>query len=321
METRKIEIVTPVHDRREETLQCLRSLAKAEQTGLDLHVIIVDDGSTDGTAEAVSAEFPEVEIVTGDGSLWYTAGTNRGVEAALSHDPDYVLAINNDSIFDPACISNLVNCAETHPGSVIGPLLLDWTTPHKIFQVAPRWELWSGGYRHWFRQTVWTVPGAPWEVDLIVGNCVLYPVAAIRDAGFMDEKRLPQFGDAEYTPRMKRLGWRLIIEPRARVFCKPNDLLTGFRKLSVAKKLDHLFFNRFSPYSFWRRFYGNLGGAPGRFQGIVSIPVYYLRLLVGRSTDSMWATTQHEEPLSVTFANAVIDRDKNNLPLGGDSQT
>jgi len=313
MKTRKIEIVTPVHNRREETLQCLRSLARAESSGLDLHVIIVDDGSTDGTAEAVATQFPDVEIISGDGSLWYTAGTNRGIQAALRHDPDYVLAINNDSIFDPNCISRLVECAENYPRSIVGPLLLDWSTPHKIFQVAPKWDLWRGCYRQWFRQTVWTVPDKPWEVDLIVGNCVLYPAQAISEAGLMDEKRLPQFGDAEYTPRMKRLGWRLLIEPRARVFCKPNDLLTGFRKLSLSKKLDHLFSNKFSPYSFWRRFYGNLGGAPDRIQGLVSIPIYYLRVLAGRNAESLWAATQDEDPLSATYAEAVVESDLDHI--------
>ena len=103
METRKIEIVTPVHNRREETLQCLRSLSKVETSGLSLHIVIVDDGSTDGTAEAVAAEFPKVEIVSGDGSLWYTAGTNRGIEAALRHDPDYVLAIKKSCGNDFKC--------------------------------------------------------------------------------------------------------------------------------------------------------------------------------------------------------------------------
>lgn len=109
---RKIEIVTPVHNRREETIQCLKSLGRIDRTGLQIHIIIVDDGSTDGTAELVASEFPDVEIVQGNGDLWYTAGTNRGIEAALRHDPDYILAINNDSIFDEKCILNLVQCAE-----------------------------------------------------------------------------------------------------------------------------------------------------------------------------------------------------------------
>ena len=303
----KLEIVTPVHNRREETLQCLRSLARIDKTGLQTHVIIVDDGSTDGTAEAVAADFPEVEIVKGDGSLWYTAGTNRGLTAALRRDSDYILAINNDSIFDEKCILNMIECAEKYPHSIVGPLLLNWSTPHKIFQVAPRWELLLGGYRHWFRQTVWDMPDRPWEVELIVGNCVLYPAEAVRKAGLMDEKRLVQYGDAEYTPRMRRRGWRLIIEPRARTFCKPNDPPTGFRKLPLIKKFRHFFFDPASPYSFGRRFYGSLGGAPNVIEGLIAIPIYYFRLIIGINTEGPWALRQPEEPLSKTFASSVID--------------
>ncbi len=310
MKARKLEIVTPVHNRCEETLQCLRSLARADSSGLQMHIIVVDDGSTDGTAEAVSEKFPDVEIIKGDGSLWYSAGTNRGISAALRHDPDYVLAINNDSVFDENCISNMIKCAEKYPRSIIGPLLLDWTTPHKIFQVAPRWELMRGGYRHWFRQTVWTIPERPWEVELIVGNCVLYPAQAIREGGLMDEKHLVQFADVEYTPRMRRLGWRLIIEPRARTFCKPNDLITGFRQMSFLKKLKRLLFEPTNPYSFQRRLYGNLGGAPNLLEGIISIPIYYLRAALGVGGDSSWAARHTEDPLSLTFANATLDPER-----------
>lgn len=303
----RVEIVTPVHNRRQETLQCLRSIARVDQMGLELHVIVVDDGSTDGTSDAVRAEFPEVEIVQGDGNLWYTAGTNRGIEAALKHDPDYVLAINNDSIFDRACIRNMVLCAEKHPRSVIGAVLLNWETPHQVFQVSPRWELLRGGYRHWFRQTVWTLPDRPWQVEVIVGNCVLYPAAAIREAGLMDEKRLFQYGDAEYTPRMRRLGWRLLIEPKARVFCKPNDPASGFRRLPLTSKIAKLLKDPASPYSLKRRVYTSLGGAPNRFLGLMAVPIYYGRLLVGRNQEGTWATRQDEPPLSEVFASEIVD--------------
>ncbi len=303
----KIEIITPVYNRRDETLQCLRSIARADKTGLDVHIIVVDDGSTDGMSEAVTAAFPNVEIVRGDGTLWYTAGTNRGFTAALRRDPDYILAINNDSIFDEKCLINLVNCAKKYPRSVVGGLLLNWEAPHRIFQVSPRWELLKGGFRHWNRQTVWTIPNKPWEVELIVGNCVLYPVNAIKEVGFMDEKRLPQFGDAEYTPRMRKRGWRLLVEPRARVFCKPNEIVAGFRKLSLTKQIDHLFLNRTSPYSIRRRIYGSLGGAPNLLQGMFALPVFIGRILIGRSQESSWSLTRKEPPLSQTYASAVVD--------------
>lgn len=307
MPPKKLEIVTPVHNRRDETLQCLRSIARADTTGLDIHIIVVDDGSTDGTAEAVASEFPDVEIVEGDGNLWYTAGTNRGLLAALAHEPDYILAINNDSIFDEECIVNMVECAEKHPHSVVGALLLNWETPHKIFQVSPRWEFWKGGWRHWHKQTVWTVPTKPWEVDLIVGNCVLYPAAAVKEAGLMDEKRLVQFGDAEYTPRMRRRGWRLLIEPRARVFCKPNDTPAGFRTQPVKEQAAKLLNDPSGAYSLHRRFYANLGGAPNRLQGLLATPIVYIRYFLGMNQEGEWGLKQPEAPLSETFASSVVN--------------
>jgi GT2 family glycosyltransferase len=307
MKLQRVEVVTPVHNRRAETLRCLKSIERADKTGLDLHIIVVDDGSTDGTAESIRERFPEVELVESDGTLWYTAGTNRGIEAALRHEPDFILAINNDQIFEEKCILYMVDCAMKHQRSVVGALLLNWETPHKIFQVSPRWEFWSGGYRHWHHQTVWTVPKKRWRVDAIVGNCVLYPTRAIRESGLMDEKSLVQYGDAEYTPRMRRRGWRLLIEPRARVFCKPNDMVSGFRKLRVKEQIDRVVFQSTSPYSIWRRIYMNLGGAPNKVLGLLAVPIFFFRLAIGRNIEGAWAAAQKEKPLSETFASAVID--------------
>ena len=303
----KVVIVTPVFNRREDTLRCLRSLARSVTEGFEIETIIVDDGSTDGTRDAVIAEFPEVEVIRGSGDLWYTAGTNRGLEAALRRDPDYILAINNDSIFDDKCILRLVRAAEKHPRSVIGALLLTWDTPHRVFQVAPRWELLRGGYRHWYNQTVWTVPQLPFEVELIVGNCVLYPAQAVRGVGFMDENRLAQFGDAEYTPRMRRAGWRLLIEPRARVFCRPNDPGHGFRQLPIRKQFELIFGRSTSSYSWQRRLYGSLGGAPNKLEGLLAIPIFLLRFLLGKNQEGSWALTQPEPPLSEVYRSAIVD--------------
>ncbi len=306
MKNLKIEIVTPVFNRRELTLQFLQSLSRVNREGLDIHIIIVDDGSTDGTSEVVAENFPEVEIVKGDGNLWYTGGTNRGIESALEKNPDYILCVNNDSIFDENCIKNLVECAEKNPRSVVGALLLLWDQPHRVFQVSPEWNTKLGGWHHWRKQTIWTVPQKPWQVDIIVGNCVLYPAEVIREVGLMNEKKFAQYGDAEYTPRMRKRGWKLLIEPKAKIFCKPNDVPPKLSAMSMKKLVSVLFLEPHNVHSLRRRFNMNLHGAPSKIEGLVSLAVFFGRIALGKNMEAI--SEQNEKPLSETFAHKIVGK-------------
>jgi GT2 family glycosyltransferase len=303
----RIEVVFPVHNRRELTLMCLRSLARIDSENLDVHVVMVDDGSTDGTSEAVESEFPEVEIIKADGSLWFTEGTNVGVRAALEHNPKYVLMMNDDQIFDSQFLKFMVETAEKYPRSVVGSLLLLWDTPHKLFQVSPRWETLSGGWRHWSHQTVWTVPEKPWEVGIIVGNCLLVPVEAIRECGLMDSKRFPNFGDAEYTPRLGKKGWRLLIDPRARVFCQPNNIPAKVVKMSLKEKFDALFVNLGNPHNLRRRFYSCWYSAPTPLHGLAAFFVFHIRIILKINSEATeWCERQKEKPIAEIFAHGIV---------------
>ncbi len=300
----RIEVAAAVHNRKQLTLQCLRSISRFRDDGMTVHSVIVDDGSTDGTADAIRSKFPDVEIVTGSGDLWYTEGTNTAIRAALSHDPDYVLLINDDQVFDADSLSFMVETARRHPRSVVGPLLLLWDTPHRLFQVSPVWNTLIGGWRHWHRQTVWTIPKRPWKVDIIVGNCVLVPAAAFREEGLMNSKRYPNFGDAEFTPRLKRKGWRLIIDPRARVFCQPNAIPPRVRKMGWRKLFNTLFLDLGNPHNLRRRFYANWDGAPSRLLGVIGYFFFLGRAALGVNYE---AEPAPEPPLAETFAEAVLD--------------
>lgn len=303
---KRVEIITPVHNRRDITLQCLRSLERINKDGLDTHIIIVDDGSTDGSSEAINDLFPDVEVIKGDGNLWFTAGTNRGIEKALEYNPDYVLTINDDEVFEENFLQHLIETAEKFPRSVVGSLLLLWDQPHKVFQVSPKWETFSGGFRHWRKQTVWTVPDKSWEVEIIVGNCVLFPVEAIKECGLMNEKRFPHFGDAEYTPRMRKKGWKLLIEPRSRVFCQPNDPPSSLRKMPLKKMFNKLFIDLGNAHSLRRRLNANMDGASNRLQGLTAFSMFFLRYIAGKNIEGNWAETIDEKPLKETFSDKIL---------------
>ncbi len=300
------EIVAPVHNRKAITLQCLKSISRLNRPGFDIHTVIVDDGSTDGTSEAIREQFPDVEVVPGDGNLWFTEGTNVGVRAALKHNPKYVLMINDDQVFDADALAYMIETAENNERSVVGSLLLLWDTPHRLFQVAPVWETWRGGWRHWYKQTIWTVPERPWRVDSIVGNCVLVPKQAFDEAGLMDSKRYPNFGDAEFTPRLKKRGWELLIDPRARVFCQPNNLPVKVMKASISEKFKMLFVNTGHPHNLIRRFRSTWDSAPTRLSGTVAFFVFMIRLALRKNVESSWAATLPEKPMRETFRDRMV---------------
>jgi GT2 family glycosyltransferase len=286
-------------------MMCLRSLSRIDNEALDVSVYIVDDGSTDGTSEAIAEEFPGVHVIDGSGDLWFTEGTNVGVREAMRSDPDYVLMINDDAVFDSAFLRYMVETAEDRPRSVVGSLLLLWDTPHRLFQVSPVWDVWSGGWKHWNEQTVWTIPANPWEVDLIVGNCVLVPAEAIREHGLMDSGRFPNFGDAEYTPRLKKAGWKLLIDPRARVFCQPNTPPKSIGSAPLKEKVRMLVTDLGHPHNLRRRFYAGYYGAPNRLEGIASFFVFLARAAAGTSPESANDPSGAEPALSETIGNRV----------------
>lgn len=302
----RVEIVTPVHNRRDITLQCLKSLARIEKKNLEVHIIVVDDGSTDGTGEAIGKKFPDVEVIKADGNLWFTEGTNVGVRAALKRDPDYVLMINDDQVFDSRFLEFMVETAEKYPRSVVGSLLLLWDTPHKLFQVAPVWDTLKGGWQLWENQTVWTIPKKPWKVDIIVGNCVLVPARAFREEGLMDSKRYPNFGDAEYTPRLRKKGWTLLIEPRARVFCQPNVVPKRITSMTLKEKFDALFVNLGHTQNLRRRFSTHLDSAPTKLQGFAGFVIFFVKFGWQKVKREKPSSKTEETDISVLFADAIV---------------
>ena len=279
----KVEIVLPVHNRREITLQALRSLSRIDSNALNVHVIVVDDGSTDGTSDAVRTKFPTVQIVNGDGTLHYAAGTNRGMAEALMHSPDFLVLCNDDSIFHEQFLQRMLATASTHPRSIIGGMLLLWNEPHLVFQVDFKWRTFKGGWKQADRESLFDLPAEPFDVGGLAGNCVLVPVAAIREIGLMDETKFPHgWGDIQYFTRMKKAGWQLLIEPRAFIWCEPNTNLSPLHFQKVREALAILFTNRRHPLNLQRQFIARWESAPSKISALVAFTVY-LAQLVGKS--------------------------------------
>ena len=120
---KKTFVIIPVHNRREITLGCLACLRAAGD--LDwANVVVVDDGSTDGTAEAIRGQFPEVILLNGDGNLWWTGGIVLGMKEGVRRQAEVIVWLNDDSHLRPGSLKALVNHTRETGAISVGILAL-----------------------------------------------------------------------------------------------------------------------------------------------------------------------------------------------------
>ena len=113
MNTARITIVVLNWNLRDDTLACLASLAKAELGGAQ--IVVVDNGSRDGSVEAIRARFPAVEVLALPENRGYAGGCNAGIRAALDAGAEGVVLLNNDTEVAPDFLAPLVDAIDTDP--------------------------------------------------------------------------------------------------------------------------------------------------------------------------------------------------------------
>ncbi|AIZ63607.1 family 2 glycosyl transferase [Hymenobacter sp. DG25B] len=234
-------VIIPVFNRWAFTQACLSSLR--QQTYQHFRVLVVDDGSTDGTAEALGREFPEVEVLRGNGELFWTAGVNMGIRQALGYGATHVLTLNNDVVATPAFLENMLLWARRQPHAVLGALELDASTRQPIY----------GGERFsWLtHRSAFLLQQLPAEerqglhpVTYLPGRGLLIPGEVLRTIGLFDERRLPHYlADYDYTSVARRRGFPVYINYDAHLLTYPEESgqQQTRRRRSLRGYYQHLF--------------------------------------------------------------------------------
>jgi len=136
-----IAVLLTCYNRKEKTISCLDALFKnIIPDGCSLNVFLVDDGSTDGTEDAVRNAYPQINIIKGDGSLFWNGGMRVAFEAAIKNGFDYYLWLNDDTMLNKGAVSNMLSAVGKHKGKgfivkfIIVPLL---PPPPNVIEVSP----------------------------------------------------------------------------------------------------------------------------------------------------------------------------------------
>ena len=199
-----------------DTAACLESLAASRYDALT--VLLVDNGSPDGSGDRLHERFPDVPYLQTGSNLGYAAGNNRGMAWALERNADYLLVLNNDTVIDPACVSQLVETARASGASVVAPQIRYFDAPERLWYGGGRFsKLRAMGVSHTASRRA-PAGNASVSTTFVSGCCFLIRADVIRQVGGFDELYFAYVEDAELSFRLARANYVMMYEPSALVY-------------------------------------------------------------------------------------------------------
>lgn len=202
-------IIIPVYNRKNVTLSCLNMLRPLIGSGWQ--VVVVDDGSTDGTAQAIAEEFPAVTMLLGNGDLFWTGAMELGMRHAIDAGCNCCVWLNDDLTLDERAIEQVTELAIERQAVVTGQGVIDLEDGSQWFFPL------LYGDKNCLKAKEGRVEGSePISVDSCRGNLVAIPRAVVERIGFPDGKNIPHAGgDTDYTLRATKAGFPCLTLPTA----------------------------------------------------------------------------------------------------------
>jgi len=238
-----IHIVIPVLNRWHFTEPCLNALRR--QTCQDFRVVIVDHGSTDGTRRHLAVLFPEITLLHGELSMWWTAATNMGVRHALAEGTDAVLTLNNDTVPSETYIEELLNASHlAGPSALIGSAAFD-NHSGKIVSTGEcvNWLLEMAQSPH----AASAGDGGLVACERYPGRGLLVPSRVFATIGLYDDVAFPHYlADYDFSQRARAAGFMLFCATAATLGTYPEETSGNalLKRKSLRHYLQHLFTRR-----------------------------------------------------------------------------
>jgi GT2 family glycosyltransferase len=271
------------YDGRDLTLQTVASLLASDYPSLDL--LVVDNGSTDGSDAAVAARFPAVRRLRSEVNLGISGGLNLGLRVGLAEGYDYLITMNNDLEVAPDLVSELVRLAEARPrAGCVGPKC--------YYYFGDRRRLWSAGGELRFREAVTRERGMgrlddgrfdrDEPVGYLNGACLMIRREALLAAGLWDPVYHVSVEDADFCARVGRAGWECWYAHRARLWHMVSPTTGGYTASRTYRTGR-------STAIFVRKYAGPLGWASWLFWAAIALPAALARELPRRNAGAVLA--------------------------------
>ena len=208
----RVVAVVLSYNGREDTLAALASLGGIE-------TVVVDNGSTDGSTDAVEERFPEVELVRAGVNLGFAGGNNVGIRRALDRGAEWVLLVNNDAAVEPGILDALSAAAAARPDAGVLACKVLFADADRLWYAGAGFDPYLGRSRHdgFGGPDAPDAPGEPGDTVRATGAGMAVSRAAIEVAGLLDEELFLYVEDLEWCLRIRAAGFAVVYVPEARV--------------------------------------------------------------------------------------------------------
>jgi GT2 family glycosyltransferase len=247
-----VYIVVLTWNGKEDTLECLRSLQAV--TYANFRILVIDNASADGTSEEVQKFLPNIEVMSNETNLRFAGGNNVGIRYAIGKNADYILLLNNDTVVEKEFLSELIATAECDPEiGMVGAKIYYHDDPTRIWFAGGMIEWWKGWISHvGLRQLDQGQFESVEETDYITGCCLLVKRQVIEKIGILDESYFMYGEDADWCIRAQRAGYKLTVQPKAKVWHKlsvsSGGHLSWFKNWNKLKSNMRLMWRYAKPY-------------------------------------------------------------------------
>ncbi len=197
--------------------ECIDSLFSVDYE--PLKIIVVDNASSDGSVDYVTAQYPLIELLSLPTNQGYAGGVNQGILRALEMQADYVFVLNNDTVIEPQTVSRLVEVLEADVAiGIVAPKVLFYHQRERIFSLGDRVYPWlplplGFGYGKRDHPRYKTVM----EFDYVTGCAMMIRQKVFHEVGYFDPTYFMYYEDADFCRRVR--------DHHYRIFCVGNAII------------------------------------------------------------------------------------------------
>ncbi|MFN0157263.1 MAG: glycosyltransferase family 2 protein [Bacteroidota bacterium] len=220
-------------------------------------IIVVDNGSTDGSQEMVRTQYPQAILIENGKNLGFGGGNNVGMEYALERGAEWIFLLNNDIIVDASLLTEMMRVAVSHPMiGGLGPKIYFHDEPEKFWYAGGAVNFWAGIISHrGIREIDHGQYDVTTDTEYITGCAFLVRREALEQTGMFDPVFHPAYSeDADLSARIQRAGYRLMFVHKGKLWHKVSSSSGGgMTPFKVRLKVEHnlIYFMRYARWYHW----------------------------------------------------------------------